>query len=328
MRNETLRITLVAVLASGLWLDAAAQDREIGSAPATISTWSDVRVETTDGWAYRDVTLRVDEAAGIATLVRADGAEKTFALDRIAAVFAASGEDITARVLPGSRAGAATGSGSNPLHEDYKPGTFDEVGGTNQPEVALFSGRESGPVPRLFNIAPSFGIGYGFPLGGFYDGLDSGLSFHGSLRAMISPNSFLDFVFRSTDVYSESLAVVDPYAGPVTVSADMDIRQYLVMIGSLGPPTEANIVRGYFEAGAGYADHVASASNGEASASASLGRLVFAMQGGFLVPLGQGDVGLDFSIHTLAKLIGEETGEDPGFIFGVQAAFVVFVGGE
>jgi hypothetical protein len=111
-------------------------------------------------------------------------------------------------------------------------------------------------------------------------------------------------------------------------AVDMDIRQYLVMLGYLGPPTDAAITRGYFEAGAGWADHVASASASGESGSDTLGRMVFVAQGGLFLPFGRSKMGLDLSIHVLGKLIGKSDQEEAGFIFGGQAGFVVFLGGD
>ena len=279
-------------------------------------TYEDVIVQIQNGWKYSHVSVVLANDGASISLQRADGASMEIPVGQVLAIFDAHGNNITWQVIyPGQQEPESvydefsTSGGSNQI---AKPMTF-------QP-----------PLPgKLFNAMICGGLGFGQPIGSFYDEFDPGLLYFGDVRFSISPLVYVKLAYRAENLLEESVPLYEDgyggYLGDAQVS--VDARQYLVTFGFLNLPHSKNKLRAYGELGAGYVDHVVSATFNSQSDSASEGRIMFVGAAGILVPFGQ-TVGMDFGLNLMTKLFNGNEGEGWGMLFSGHLGMTVAFGAE
>ncbi len=279
-------------------------------------TYEDVIVQKHDGWKYSHVSVVLANDGGSISILRTDGASLDISVGQVLAIFDANGNNITWQVIP-------------PGQQEPKP-AYDEFtisGGNNQ--IGESMTYQPPLPPRLFNAMISGGLGYGQPIGSFYDDLDPGLLYFGDVRFSISPLVYVKLAYRSQNLLEESVPLYgdgyDAYLGDAQVS--VDARQYLVTFGFLNRPNSKNKLRAYAELGAGYADHVVKATFNSQSDTASEGRAMFVGAAGILVPFNK-TVGMDFGLSLVTKLFNSNEGEGWGMLFSGQVGMTVAFGSE
>jgi hypothetical protein len=181
----------------------------------------------------------------------------------------------------------------------------------------------------MFDATVGGGLGYGFSLGDFYSGLESGVLYFGEIRIAVSPKSYIKFGYRKTNIYQDVQSVSDTdgtYLG--TVDLSVDVHTYFASLGWLSMPDKKTNSRVYAEMGAGYGNHVSTASVGSVSISDDTGKLMLIGQLGVLAPINNGPVGLEVGGSFMWKTSTGHVGEGWGAILGVHVGLVLMIGGE
>ncbi len=156
--------------------------------------------------------------------------------------------------------GTGTGTG-DPRYDEFG----NRVESKNDDSEALESETEPPPpepdYQKMFDATIGGGFGYGFPVGSFYDGFDSGPLYFGEIRIAFSPKTYVKLGYRRMNIFQDTQGVSDvdgTYLGTVDLSVDVDV--YTASIGWLSLPNKFNKLRIYGEVGGGYANHVITAS--------------------------------------------------------------------
>jgi len=182
--------------------------------------------------------------------------------------------------------------------------------------------------PKMFDITIGGGFGYGFPVGDFYSGLDSGPLYFGEIRIAVSPKSYIKFGYRKINIYNDVQSVSDidgTYLGTVDLSAD--VNTYLFSLGWLSSPNKNKNLRMYSEFGGAYGNHVITASVGSESISDDTGKFMILGQIGVILPINNSRVGLDLGGSVLWKSFSGSNDEGWGAILSVHLGLVIMAGG-
>lgn len=308
-----IALLMPAAPVSAQTVEAAAPDSS-ATAPAGTTTHANATVVLTTGWTYRNVAVTALDDGRSLEILRADGAALVLAATDVFAIRDAGGVDITALVLPVAAANELGSLGS-------------QFGGS-EPQAPPHPPGPDGPRP--FDAVLTVDLGYGFPFGEFYDGLDPGLVYGGDLRIATSPRHYVKFCYRNQNVYDETIDVYDPNNDMlVTVDSSLDVRQYLIMFGILSRRKPNAAARGFTEFGIGYGDHVVKAAAGSSSGSLSMGRLMFSVQGGAMFRFSpKSKLGAEIGAFLTAATIGDGDEGGMGMLFGMQAGLTMMFGGD
>ena len=168
--NRHSAVTLVSFLALLLIVLSASDASALPKASS---------IELADGTVYHDVQYRVDKLYYIVVISAPDD-DVNISFTEIVAIIDEDGEDVTVEKLGGDYRPARKAVSKTPESTPAAP-VEQPVAGT--PEVAqpteAWPTNTSKPVGRTspFNIGVQVNVGYSFPLGSWYDGINSGVGY-------------------------------------------------------------------------------------------------------------------------------------------------------
>jgi hypothetical protein len=312
MRSASILLGLLVILAC---MPVSAADESPGAAA---DGWRGVTVLLDDGWRYREVAVSLDPRGAGLWVRREDGAERLVAPERIVAIYAASGEEITRQVLEGPLPPVRPPRETAPVRQQPSPPDgAAAVGwdGARAPE----RGRDpdaawSHPDAALFKVAVGAEAGFAAAVGGWYEGFDPAWNFGARMRLTTHERTYLGLAVRHQDLGTGA-----------DYGLDLDAR-LLVLEGTIGwmsrgRPGDA---RAYSELGAAFIESEVEIGMGDDYYADSRSDGSFVLRAGLLVPLGEG-VALDLNGTWLYRgLIFTEDGEDEGSLLGLHAGLTFF----
>jgi hypothetical protein len=299
------RVVILVLLVAALPFATLAQPRP---------SLDDVTVIQTDGWQHRHVTAALLDDGASLRITRTDGASLVLPLSSVREIRDDEGHIVTHELIPGV---APPPPAADP--------------GPPAPAATPPPARPPRPEPPFpFHVTLGGGLGWGYPSGDYYDGVDDGRLIVADVRLALGPRHYLKFCYRVHEVFDGPLGYVDRDGGYVTgvAPAEAEIRSYLLSIGFLSGATQGNLLRAYLEVGGGMGDHVLTYTDGPVAGSEREDRLLGILQGGLLIPFGGAPVGLDLAASATFKISGGESGEGGGIVTAVQAGVVLLLGRE
>lgn len=313
-----MKRTLLLIL--GLSLGAAL------AAAQTVLTWSQVRVVTTDGWEYPNVSVVCGGDEGQVVIVFADGSRRSLERGRLRVITDSAGRDITETVLsaaggapapvPAAEAGASpAGDAAPPLTPPpavAPPAAAPAVAPSPAPAAPaplVPPAATPRPLREYFELRPmlSGGLGFGNAAGDWYEGFTSGLLIDIAGRLPVAGTLYLGAGYRrqyfGVESSYEHFSGYDEYGYPIEVDVDWDIHvnEIAFFVGATNHPHTRDSALIYYEMGLAMLNHSleATATDGTTSVSAgtdeSKGALLFGIGGIF--PLAA-RLGLDFGLDS------------------------------
>jgi hypothetical protein len=330
--------TVLLMLACGLCVGAI-DGPPIAAAklvvPETPQVYEHVIVTTTDGWEYYNVTVELLAESNALRVTRPDGSVKAFPLSRVRVIQDQIGRDITRHVIPGWKGTPrdTTPTTSYPTEsQSTRESEFGEIG------RGVKYDRPTADEKRLdyrFRTALSFGAGYGWARGDWFEPVDEGPSYHVQARIALGGTVYLNLGYRF-----QELEVRPEYDTREVFGVNTpNLREYFIGLGFM--PRRSHVMQAipYLELGVGRIEHswtpllsdwlplvpddyVTVVATSEKVKTGLLGQV------GMMMPMGK-SIGLDLAVS--ATYTGHEPfdfrdGNYKGFVFGAQAALVLFIG--
>ena len=239
---------------------------------AATETWHDVTVITTSGWEYEGMTVQYESGSAYIKLIKADGASKKIEISDIQRILDSNGVDITGQIIP---AGDTKSYGES----EQKESSLDERPEMPVPESKSRSyrhpnddketrrkRRKSSSLCR-FRFALAGGAGTSKEVGGWFEGLSSGLTY--DLKSILVVTRKLNYIgfnfrFQSMDFEEgghETLTYCDYDQFGMYVCTDyiaeyaLSLREYYIVFGQVSPTVSDQHLFGYVEVGLGIIDH-------------------------------------------------------------------------
>jgi hypothetical protein len=300
--------------------------------PAQADTWENVTLVSISGLEYVNVTVKVTPGELFVLVFNAEGEQKKISRSNIHLILDARGRDITRKVLSGAKAEGGGGGVSSDTH-DRVTRSMSEFRNERGDRSHLYG-------PR-FRVMFSFGSGYGFSVGDYYEGLTSGVAFDAGVRLAVTEKVYLGATYcyqkLGVESYLENL-VYDPAGENLSVEADWDVHlsEIFFVMGAMTEPLTETTPLGYLEVGIGAMNHVldvtiSEPTMGSGSDSDKETKLGLLVSGGGVFPLGR-TVGLsvDANMITVRSEIGSGSYSETvfGALFGIRAGFVVMLSGS
>ena len=303
--------------------------------PETPQIYEHVIVTTTDGWEYYNVSVEYLAESSALRVTRPDGSVKAFALSRVKVIQDQIGRDITSHVIPGWK---RTPRDTTPT-TSYPAGSqtaqdpeYNEIGRGVKYDKPLASEER---LDYRFRTALSFGVGYGWAHGDWFEALEVGPSYQAQARIALGGTVYLNLGYRyqELDIHPdyeshEGFGVDTPY-----------LREYFIGLGFM--PRRSHVMQAipYLELNVGRIEHswtpllsdwqpgvpgddVSVIATSEKVTTGLLG------QAGLMMPMGK-SIGLDLAVsamYTGYEPFDFRDGNYKGFVFGAQAALVLFIG--
>jgi len=294
----------------------------LAGAPAvaqTVLTWSQVRVVTTDGWEYPNVSVECSGGDGQVVVVFADGSRRSLERTRLRVITDSAGKDVTEAVLSAAGAAPAASAEAQPAPgvaaagESAPPLTPPPAATPRAPvaPTAPLVPPVATPRPRLeyFELRPmiSGGLGFGNAAGDWYEGFTSGLLIDIAGRLPVAGTLYVGASYRRQYFGAESsyehLSGYDDYGNPVEVDIDWDIHvnEFAFFVGATNHPRTRESALVYYEMGLAMLNHSleATATDGDASITVgtdeSKGALLMGVGG--VIPLAP-RIGLDLGLDS------------------------------
>ncbi len=280
--------------------------------PIPGQAWPQVQVVTDEGWHLPDCSLRWLDDGSRVRVTRADGSWRDYLPWTVTSVFAADGTDLTA-IIAAARPGGVRPTPPLP----GTPGSYDEVGTA---ALVPASGLGVGPEPLSpFRFAITAGGGYAMFAGDWYGGFDAAASLHALARFSLGGNSWMTLGYRRQGGGSESGSIYDYSIEDYrSVTVDVRVDEYLVMVGNRINPSTATRNIGYAEFGVVWLNHKATAEiDGYGSGGVSESKLGLVLQMGGLIALDE-NFGLDLGVDLAFKPGMFDEYETSGFIAGAH----------
>lgn len=271
----------------------------VAEAGAGAKVWRDVTVVSITGWRYSHVDIELLEDGKQIVMISEDGGRKTTSLSNIRMVLDERGKDITANIFNAADADSASLEGG--LLPVRSPGEYDAPGSVPHP-TPLTVRPETARQDRVrvsgnrFRVGLSGGVGYGWSMGEWFEGLTSGAAFEAAGRITITNHVMFGVQYRYQRLGVESewerLYICDDYMMDcILVNLDWDVHlsEFFVSIGVYSEPSGLRTPIGYAEFGIGTIAHsldvTASAGDVSDSADDSTTELAFLWTAGVIFPL-------------------------------------------